>query len=75
MTHEVDETIPDGAAIDLDLDVAFKWDTTAIVPLWQAPDYRLLDPDDDSGAAGDNSSGTPGRDQGRDPRARRDVPD
>jgi hypothetical protein len=24
------------------LDVAFKWDTTAAVPLWKGPDYRLL---------------------------------
>jgi hypothetical protein len=26
------------------LDVAFKWDTTALVPLWQSPKYRLLGP-------------------------------
>jgi hypothetical protein len=26
------------------LDVAFKWDTTALVPLYQTPGYRLLGP-------------------------------
>lgn len=41
---QVDERIPDGATIDVGLDVAFKWDTTAIVPLWKAPGYRLLGP-------------------------------
>jgi phage terminase large subunit-like protein len=48
---EVGDQIPPGAAIDIGLDVAFKWDTTAIVPLWKrdrtAPwktDYRLLGP-------------------------------
>ena len=39
---QVDRGIPDGAAVDVGVDVAFKWDTTAIVPLWQGPDYRLL---------------------------------
>lgn len=39
---EVDALIPDAAEIDLGVDVAFKWDTTALVPLWRAPDYRLL---------------------------------
>ena len=33
------------------LDVAFKWDTTALVPLWQGPKYRLLGQPDDSGPA------------------------
>lgn len=30
------------APIDLGMDVAFKWDTTAVVPLWKGPKYRLL---------------------------------
>ena len=47
---EVDAEIPDGAAIEVGVDVAFKWDTTAIVPLWKGPDYRLL------GRAGDPRS-------------------
>jgi phage terminase large subunit-like protein len=49
---EVAEGIPAGASIDVGLDVAFKWDTTALVPLWKrgdlapwkAPKYRLLGP-------------------------------
>ena len=39
---QVAEIIPAGAEIDVGLDVAFKWDTTAFVPLWRAPKYRLL---------------------------------
>jgi phage terminase large subunit-like protein len=39
---QVTEEIPVGAAVDLGVDVAFKWDTTAFVPLYQAPKYRLL---------------------------------
>lgn len=39
---QVAETIPDGEWIDVGVDVAFKWDTTALVPLWKGPDYRLL---------------------------------
>lgn len=34
--------IPANASIDIGLDVAFKWDTTALVPLWKGPKYRLL---------------------------------
>ncbi len=41
---EVDFEIPVGARVDAGLDVAFKWDTTALVPLWQGPHYRLLGP-------------------------------
>lgn len=36
------EEIPAGAPIDAGMDVGWKWDTTAIVPLWRGPDYRLL---------------------------------
>jgi phage terminase large subunit-like protein len=37
------ERIPKGAPIDVGLDVAWKWDTTAIVPLWTPrPDFRLF---------------------------------
>lgn len=39
---EVKDQIPDGAEVAVGLDVAFKWDTTAIVPLWVGPKYRLL---------------------------------
>jgi len=39
---QVDDEIPEGASIDVGLDVAFKWDTTAFVPLFRAPKYRLL---------------------------------
>ena len=41
---EFDGEFPAKAEIDVGLDVAFKWDTTAIVPLWVAPEYRLLGP-------------------------------
>lgn len=39
---ETDVEIPGGAGIDIGLDVAFKWDTTALVPLWKGPKFRLL---------------------------------
>ena len=39
---EVDDVIPAGAEITLGVDVAWKWDTTAMVPLFQTPGYRLL---------------------------------
>ena len=39
------DTIPNGTPIWLGLDVAWKWDTTAAVPLWYRDhDYRLLGP-------------------------------
>jgi len=41
---QVDAEIPAGAEIDIGLDIAFKWDTTALVPLWKGPKYRLLGP-------------------------------
>ena len=41
----VDEGIPEGKHIWCGLDVAWKWDTTALVPLWMRdPKYRLLGP-------------------------------
>jgi hypothetical protein len=39
---EVKAEIPLGSSIDVGMDVAFKWDTTAICPLWNGPDFRLL---------------------------------
>jgi phage terminase large subunit-like protein len=39
---QTDEEIPAGASIDVGLDIAFKWDTTAAVPLWKGPKFRLL---------------------------------
>jgi hypothetical protein len=39
---QVETEIPLGASIEVGLDIAFKWDTTAIVPLWKGPDFRLL---------------------------------
>ena len=42
---EADEDeIPAGETIDCGFDYAPKWDTTAIVPLWKGPKYRLLGP-------------------------------
>ena len=41
---EVQDEIPAGAEIDAGLDIAFKWDTTALVPLYKTPKYRLLGP-------------------------------
>jgi hypothetical protein len=40
---QVDAEIPEGAPVDIGLDIAFKWDTTAIVPLYKGK-YRLLGP-------------------------------
>jgi phage terminase large subunit-like protein len=41
----VDEEIPVGVPVWLGLDVAWKWDTTAAVPLWVRDDeFRLLGP-------------------------------
>jgi len=37
-----DVDIPAGASVDVGLDVAFKWDTTAAVPLYRHPEFRLL---------------------------------
>jgi hypothetical protein len=42
---ETDQEIPLGAPVDVGLDVAFKWDTTALVPLWKRDaKFRLLGP-------------------------------
>jgi phage terminase large subunit-like protein len=42
---QVAEQIPEGQPVWLGLDLAWKWDTTAAVPLWvRDPDYRLLGP-------------------------------
>ncbi len=42
---ETKETIPEGESIWVGLDVGWKWDTTAIVPLWIRDDgFRLLGP-------------------------------
>lgn len=39
---EVSQGIPPGSSVEVGIDVAFKWDCTAMVPLWKAPAYRLL---------------------------------
>lgn len=39
---QVEEEIPAGADVLTGLDVAWKWDTTALEPLWNGPDSRLL---------------------------------
>jgi phage terminase large subunit-like protein len=39
---QVDEDFRAGADLDIGLDIAFKWDTTAGAPLWVGPKYRLL---------------------------------
>ncbi|HET6409144.1 MAG TPA: hypothetical protein VFG14_14745 [Chthoniobacteraceae bacterium] len=39
-----DEEIPANASVDIGLDIAFKRDTTAFVPLHKKPGYRLLGP-------------------------------
>jgi len=40
---EVADEPPDNAEVDIGLDVAWKWDTTAFIPLWQkSSSYRLL---------------------------------
>jgi phage terminase large subunit-like protein len=41
---EVSDEIPEGADVDVGLDIAFKWDTTALVPLFKGTKYRLLGP-------------------------------
>jgi Terminase large subunit, ATPase domain len=41
---QVDLEAPAGARIDVGLDWAPKWDCTALVGLWMAPEYRLLGP-------------------------------
>lgn len=42
---KVDDEIPGGEPVDLGMDVAWKWDTTAIVPLWcRSIDWRLFGP-------------------------------
>jgi phage terminase large subunit-like protein len=38
------DDIPNGEVVDVGLDVAWKWDTTAVVPLWRNGDERLLGP-------------------------------
>lgn len=38
----VDKAIPAGARIIAGFDVGWKWDTTALQPLWVGPGYRLL---------------------------------
>lgn len=37
-----EEEIPPGEKVICGLDVGWKWDTTALVPLWCGPRYRLL---------------------------------
>lgn len=45
LAAESDESIPLGQPIWLGLDVAWKWDTTAAVPLWwDSPEHRVLGP-------------------------------
>jgi hypothetical protein len=40
---KVDEQIPEGEPVSVGLDVAWKWDTTAAVPLWiRDSEYRLF---------------------------------
>jgi len=39
---EVDERIPPGSEVTLGMDVAWKWDTTAVVPLFVTKARRLL---------------------------------
>jgi hypothetical protein len=41
---QTDVEIPEGAPVDVGLDIAFKWDTTAFVPLYRASSFRLLGP-------------------------------
>jgi phage terminase large subunit-like protein len=42
---KTDEVIPEGIPIWAGLDVAWKWDTTALVPLWwRDSEFRLLGP-------------------------------
>lgn len=39
---QVEEGIPEHEGVIIGADFAWKWDTTALVPLWMGPDYRLL---------------------------------
>lgn len=40
-----DDAIPDGTPVWVGADIAWKWDTTAFVPLWwREPTYRLIGP-------------------------------
>lgn len=39
---ETDVELPAGAEADIGIDVAFKWDTTAMVPLVRTPKFRVL---------------------------------
>lgn len=39
---QVDEEIPEHEGVILGADFAWKWDTTALVPLWMGPEYCLL---------------------------------
>lgn len=42
---ETDERIPEGQAIGAGLDIGWKWDTTALVPLWvRDAEFRLFGP-------------------------------
>jgi phage terminase large subunit-like protein len=41
---QTDVEIPTGASVDVGLDIAFKRDTTAFVPLYRTPKFRLLGP-------------------------------
>lgn len=42
---QTDDVIPVGQHVAVGLDVAWKWDTTAAVPLWfRDPEYRLFGP-------------------------------
>jgi phage terminase large subunit-like protein len=41
---QTEDEIPAGEPVICGLDVAWKWDTTALVPLWVGPEYRLLGP-------------------------------
>jgi len=44
---QVADVIPEKEPVWAGLDVAWKWDTTALVPLWiREPEYRLLGPAD-----------------------------
>lgn len=41
---EVSDEIPDGAEVMLGVDVGWKWDTTALAPLWVNDGIRILGP-------------------------------
>jgi hypothetical protein len=41
---QIDKRVPHKAPVLLGFDAGWKWDTTAIQPLWVGPDYRLLLP-------------------------------